>query len=275
MPRIRTLIALAACTALTACTSAPAARPVSTPAPSAVVVVVPPAAAPAPPGLPASSYWKTPEGFPRDPATASTAAVRSGLRPYRKLVVYDAVGGQPRAYLPESIAGMPVTVPIVQRRRGWVAVLLPTVNRRIGWLPRHGWHARPLPDHLIVDPAGHRLTWLRDGRPHRHWTVTVGSRRTPTPPGRTFVLGRTPTSGSAYAGLDALALGAVPDHPGRVAAGLRDGHTGIHAWHDPAAFGRSISNGCVRTPPGAQRLLLDRIPPGTVVSVIGSPARRG
>ncbi|WP_305783681.1 L,D-transpeptidase [Symbioplanes lichenis] len=248
------------------CTPAPEAPPVVTPTPSESF----PAAAPAPRGLPTITYFRAPAGFPRDTGTLDTTAVRGGLRAYRKLVVYDAVGGRPRAYLPASIGGMPVTVPIVRRHRGWVAVLLPTLNRRLGWLPHGGWRPRTLDDQLILDPRAHRLTWLHDGRPHRRWTVAVGSRRTPTPPGRTFVLGRTATSGAVYGGVDALALGAVPDRPDAVAPGLRDGHTGIHAWTDPGAFGRSISNGCIRMPVSAQRELLHHIDPGTMVHVIAT-----
>ncbi|WP_306207211.1 L,D-transpeptidase [Actinoplanes sp. RD1] len=266
----RAAVVIVALTAMTACTPAPEPPPAAAPAPLAPAPArldQIPVAAKAPRGLPTITYWSAPAGFPRDTAATTTDAVRGGLRPDRQLVVYDGVGGRPRAYLPGSIEGMPVTVPIVRRHRGWVAVLLPTLNRRIGWLPRGGWQPRTLPDQLVLDRHTRRLTWLRDGRPHRRWTVAVGSKRTPTPPGRTFVLGRTATSGAAYAGLDALALGAVPDHPGRVAAGLRDGHTGIHAWHDPAVFGHSISNGCIRTPPSAQRALLHHILPGTVVHV--------
>jgi hypothetical protein len=50
-----------------------------------------------------------------------------------------APGGRPRAWLPRSISGLPITVPIVERRPGWVAVLLPSINRRVGWLTTAGW----------------------------------------------------------------------------------------------------------------------------------------
>ena len=228
----------------------------------------PPRAVPAPDGLPKIDYWTSPRGFPADPAPTSLASVTEGLHPRRKLAVYDAPGGRPRAVLPRSISGLPVTVPIVGRRAGWVAVLLPSVNRRIGWLPTTGWSPRPLPDQLVLDLSAHRLTWSRDGRRRAAWTVAVGSRRTPTPHGRTFVLGRTGTVGSVYAGLDALVLGAVPEDRDALAPSLREGHTGIHAWTQSSALGRSISNGCLRLPPDAQRTLLHHIAPGTTVHVV-------
>jgi hypothetical protein len=214
------------------------------------------------------TYRHVPSGFPADPAQAATTQLTEGLHAPRKLPIYDAPGGTPRAFLPPDIRGVEITVPIVERRPGWVAVLLPSVNRRIGWLPAGGWHSRPLRDQLVVRRGTHELTWLRDGVRVESWTVAIGSTRTPTPLGRTFVLGRTGTHGAVYAGKDALVLGAVPDDRDAVAPGLRDAHTGIHAWYRKSAFGRSISNGCVRLPAAAQQTLLDHIGPGTPVIVL-------
>ena len=227
-----------------------------------------PKAAPAPPGLPKISYWHAAPGLAHDPAAHSVAAVVEGLRPHGKVAVYDAPGGKPRAFLPRTISGLPVTAPIVGKRPGWLAVLIPSINRRIGWVPSSSGAVRPLRDQLVVDRSERRLTWLRDGRQRGHWKVAVGSSRTPTPLGRTFVMGRTITHGSVYAGLDALVLGAVPDDRDALSASLRNGHTAIHAWRDESAFGRSISNGCVRVPPDVQRLLLRHLPGGVPVSVV-------
>jgi hypothetical protein len=229
--------------------------------------VVPPAAAP-PRGLPVINYRRAPAGFPADSTPASTTALTAAMHPPRRLAVYDRPGGRPRAFLPRSIRGVPVVVPIVARRAGWAAVLLPSVNRRIGWLPERGWTARRLHDHLVLRRRAHELVWLRDGVRRGRWTVAIGSRRTPTPLGRTFVLGRTGTRGSHYAGVDALVLGAVPDDRAAVAPGLRDAHTGIHAWYQSSAFGRSISNGCIRMPRSGQETLLRHIVAGTAITVV-------
>jgi hypothetical protein len=223
---------------------------------------------PAPAGLPVIDYWGAPRAFPADPDPASAGAVSQGLHPTTRRAVYDAPGGKPRAYLPSKIGGLPVVVPIIERRPGWVAVLLPSVNRKMGWLTAGGWSSRPLRDQLIVRRRAHQLTWLRDGAHRATWAVATGTATTPTPLGRTFVLGRTRTSGSVYGGLDALALGSVPDNRGSLAPSLRAGHTGIHSWYSDAAFGRAVSNGCVRMPRTAQRTLLKNIAPGTPVTVI-------
>lgn len=222
----------------------------------------------APKDLPVITYRQAPSGFPADPGRTDIAPITEGLHATRRLPLYDAPGGTPRAFLPPGIRGVEVTVPIVERQPGWVAVLLPSINRRIGWLPATGWQSRSLRDQLVVRLARHELVWLHDGVRQESWTVATGSDRTPTPLGRTFVLGRTETEGSVYGGLDALVLGAVPDDRDAVAPGLRDAHTGIHSWHSASAFGRSVSNGCVRVPRDGQRTLLDHIGPGTPVVVL-------
>jgi lipoprotein-anchoring transpeptidase ErfK/SrfK len=229
-----------------------------------------------PKGLKTITYVHVPDGFPEDAAPGDIGAVTEALHATRKLPLYDRPGGQPRAYLPPDIRGVEVTVPIVDHAPGWVAVLVPSANRRIGWLPENapenapenGWEKRQLHDQLIVRRKNHELTWLRDGVRQNSWTVATGSNRTPTPLGRTFVLGRTGTHGAVYAGLDALVLGAVPDDRDAVAAGLRNAHTGIHAWYRRSAFGHSVSNGCIRMPADAQRTLLANIGSGTPVTVV-------
>ena len=244
-------------------TSAP---PPPAPTPTKTRVVLPAIAAPT--GLSTISYTFVPAGFPADPDPSATKAITEGLHPRKKLPLYDKPGGKPRAFLPPTISGVEVTVPIVAREPGWVAVLVPSVNRRIGWLRIRDWEQRTLHDHLLVRLSTRQLAWQRDGVRQASWTVAVGAARTPTPLGRTFVLGRTGTHGAVYEGLDALVLGAVPDDKEAVAPGLEDAHTGIHAWSRTSAFGRSVSNGCLRMPRAAQQTLLANIGSGTLVTVV-------
>jgi hypothetical protein len=223
----------------------------------------------APAGLPVITYTKVPGGFPADQASASTTPLTEGVRPNDKVAVYDAPGGRPRAFLPAEISGVDVTVPVVGRDQGWTAVLLPSVDRTIGWLaPEAGLTSAPLHDQLVLKRGDHKLTWLRDGVPKGSWTVATGATQTPTPLGRTFVLGRTVTDGDEYAGLDALVLGAVPEQKEALVPGLRDGHTAIHSWYHSSVFGHDISNGCIRVPKTGQKELLSEIPSGTGVSIV-------
>jgi hypothetical protein len=239
----------------------------SSPAP-AVTSAEPLRVIPPPDDLPVITYQKGPRGLPEDAAGDAATVPTEALRPAEQIALYDAPGGKPRAFLPPRISGLPTVAPIVARRDGWLAVLAPSANRRIGWVPDQGWDPEPLRDHLVVDLSEHRLTWIRDGEEQQGWTVALGAERTPTPPGRTFVMGTTTPRGPVYAGLDALVLSSVPEEVANLPAGLRGAHTAIHAWSNSGAFGRSVSNGCVRMPPAAQRELLDEIDPGTPVMVV-------
>lgn len=260
-----------ACLTVIAASALAVAVPVSVPSagvwhrvPARPAVLKIPPAAPAPAGLPVIDYLKGPRGLPAESGRPTT----TGLHPIWNVVVYDAPGGRPRAVLPPVIGGLQVVLPVVSRRSGWVAVLMPTVNRRMGWLPPRGWSAQPLRDRLVVRRRTHQLTWFRDGVRQTSWTVATGAAATPTPLGHTFVLGTTGTRGAAYAGLGALVLGSVPENRDAVAWSLRGAHTGVHGWSNVGAFGRSVSNGCVRMPAAGQRKLLRHIAPGTPVTVV-------
>jgi lipoprotein-anchoring transpeptidase ErfK/SrfK len=279
--RVAALTALAICLTggVTACgktpkrQAKPAASASTAAAPSASAASPSPAAASTPPaaaaaaGIPTITYTRAATGFPADPDQSSTVPLTEALQPTAKLAAYDAPGGTARAHLTPQISGVDLIMPIVARQAGWVAVLLPTLNRTVGWLPDGGWKTVRLRDQLIVRRGAFTLTWLRDGVAQQTWTVTVGAAATPTPLGRTFVLGRSTLPSKVYAGLDVLALGAVPDDKGAVAEGLQDAHTGIHAWYRNE-FGFRRSNGCVRMPPAAQKVLLDSVPSGTSVVVL-------
>jgi L,D-transpeptidase catalytic domain len=199
----------------------------------------------------------------------STAPLTEGVRPTGLLAAYDAPGGRALAYLGPTVGGVPLTVPVVGRRDGWTAVLLPSANRRLAWLPPTGWTSTRLTDQVVVNRGTHEVSWYRNGALAGRWTAALGNGRTPTPLGRTFILGRTRSGGRVYAGVDILALGAIPDNPYAVPTGLRGAHIGIHAWYDPAAFGRSVSNGCIRMPRAAQQELVGSLAAGTEVVVLG------
>jgi hypothetical protein len=234
--------------------------------------VIPPAVTPAA-DLPVITYGPAPGGFPPDPDSLSAAPLSEGVHPVRTIAAYDAPGGQPRAFLAPTISGVEVTMPIVQRRSGWTAVLLPSVNRTVGWLPPgDGWQTVPLRDQLVVYRSSHQLDWFRNGALVRSWPVTLGSRQTPTPVGRTFILGRSSLPGAVYAGTDVFALGAVPDEPDAVPTGLRGAHIGLHTWYNDDTLGMNVTDGCIRLTKTAQQLLLREIAPGTELVVLDQPA---
>ncbi|MFF5171809.1 L,D-transpeptidase [Micromonospora sp. NPDC000089] len=227
-----------------------------------------PPAAPAPAGLPVIDYDPAPGGFPADPAPRDTAPLTEGLSPDRRIAVYDAPGGRPRALLAPTISDVPLTMPVVAHRVGWTAVLLPSATRRIGWLPAGGWSTTALRDQVVVERRPHRLTWYRHGRPVHSWKVSLGMPGQDTPLGRTFVLGTTPPPEEVYGGVDIFALGAVPDDPDAVPTGLRGAHIGLHSWQDDDTLGEDVTNGCIRLTRTAQRQLLAELSPGTPLIVV-------
>ncbi|MBY8873812.1 L,D-transpeptidase [Micromonospora sp. PLK6-60] len=241
----------------------------ATPTPSEPEPEPVPAAAPAPAGLPVVDYDPAPTGFPADPRPGDTTPLATGASPTRNVAAYDAPGGKPLAFLAPTISGVPLTMPIADRRSGWTAVLLPSANRRLAWLPPgSGWTTVPLPDQLVVERRPHRLTWFRAGRAVRSWPVSLGLPGQETPLGRTFILGRTPPPEAVYGGVDIFALGAVPDDPDAVPTGLKGAHIGLHSWHNDDTLGRNVTNGCIRLTRAAQRQLLDQLVPGTSLVVV-------
>ena len=248
--------------ASTPTTSAPAPSPSPTPEP------VPPAA-PAPANLPVVDYGPAPRGFPADSTPAATEHLAKGLHPTSKTAGYDAPGGKPIAFLTPTIKGVTVTMPIVERKVGWTAVLLPSANRTVAWVPpSNSWQEIDLHDQLIVVRKTHKLIWLRDGNLVQSWPVSLGLPKSPTPLGRTFVLGRSTLRGRVYGGLDVLALGGVPDNPNSVPTGLRGAHIGIHTWYHDRELNKNTTDGCVRLTRSGHQRLLGEIAPGTSVVVI-------
>lgn len=213
-------------------------------------------------------YSPAPTGFPADPDPSSTAPLEQGVHPTEQILAYDAAGGTPRAYLAPTISGVKVTMPIVARQAEWVAVILPSASRSIAWLAPGGWETVPLRDQLVVRRSDHTMTWYRAGKPQQTWSVTLGVKATPTPLGRTFILGRSRLQGAVYAGMDVMALGAIPDDINALPAGLRGAHIGIHTWYNNDTLGKDASDGCIRLSQPGQQLLLSELIPGTAVVVI-------
>jgi hypothetical protein len=278
--RLRPLVLLgtaALVLGLTASCAAPSTGVWRTSAPSGASVA--PTAAPSeaalpvnPPrdDLPVIDYEPLLVPFPADPEPSSTARIGEGVRPQRRLAVYDAAGGTAKAFLDPTIRGVEVTLPIVESRSGWVGVLLPSANRTIGWLPPGGWATAALPDQLIVVRSTHQLLWYRNDALVRSWSVSLGAKVTPTPLGRSLILGRSSLPGYVYADTMVFALGAVPDDPEAVPVGLRGAHIGIHTWYHDRELGQNTTDGCIRLTKAGQQQLLAELSAGTEVVVVDS-----
>jgi hypothetical protein len=226
-------------------------------------------APPVPPGLKTVSYTEFETGWPADPDKFKTTGITFGVHPLKPVALYDAVGGKARTMAaPEIARQVDLVMPVVDSRQGWYAVLVPSANRSIAWLPDKDLEKRPLRDHIVVYRSEHRLVWLRDDKPQKEWKVTLGLPQSPTPLGRSYVLGRSKLDGDVYAGVDVLALSSVPDDPNSVPTALRGAHTGIHTWYHDRNLGKNTSDGCIRLTKSGQELLLREIEPGTPVTIL-------
>ncbi|HEV7824872.1 MAG TPA: L,D-transpeptidase [Mycobacteriales bacterium] len=222
-----------------------------------------------PPGLKTVSYTEFQSGWPADPDPTKIDGITEGVHPLKTVALYDAVGGKARTKAaPEIARGVDLVMPVIDEKSGWVAVIVPSTNRSVAWIPDKDLERRPLRDHIVIERKAHKLTWYTDDKPQKSWEVTLGTAATPTPLGRSYVLGRSKLPGAVYAGVDVLALSSVPDDPSSVPAGLRGAHTGIHTWHNDNNLGKDVSDGCIRLTKSGHELLLKEIEPGTPVTIL-------
>ena len=215
----------------------------------------------------ATTFTSIPAAVPdQDPFAATDGLV---LHPLTAQVLYAAPGGKPIAVLPAGQLGGPTWVPVVQSSPGWDRVLLPSrPNRATGWIFTDGTAGSGLmirhSAYLIRIEVGARKLSVDDGGASLGtWTVAVGAPGTPTPTGRTFLLALLAPPSPTYSPL-ILPLGAHSNVFSTFGGG--PGTVGIHGWPDPSVFGEAISNGCVRVPATALRLLA-RIPLGTLILI--------
>jgi lipoprotein-anchoring transpeptidase ErfK/SrfK len=198
-------------------------------------------------------------------------ALTSGLvvHPLAAQVLYAGPGKQPIGVLPATELGGPTWVPVVQTSQGWDRVLLPSrPNGATGWIftGESGGSRLEIRStaYLIRIQTGARKLSVDDGgRSLGSWTVAVGASGTPTPTGRTFLLALLAPPHPTYSPL-ILPLGFHSNVFSTFGGG--PGTVGLHGWPDSSVFGQAISNGCVRVPAEALRVL-SGIPLGSLVLI--------
>jgi lipoprotein-anchoring transpeptidase ErfK/SrfK len=116
---------------------------------------------------------------------------------------------------------------------------------------------------VLISRGARRLSVYDGGRLLGTWTVAVGSRATPTPTGRTFLLALLAPRHPTYSPL-ILPLGSHSNTLTTFGGG--PGTVGLHGWPNPSVFGHAISHGCVRVPASGLRAL-SRVPLGSLVLV--------
>ncbi|MEU8226706.1 L,D-transpeptidase [Kribbella sp. NPDC048915] len=158
----------------------------------------------------------------------------------------------------------PTWLPVVEQTDGWVRVLLPSKpNRSTGWLRDEDLDRATSPYLIRVHTSSRTLELFLNNKRLGRWKAGVGAKNTPTPPGRTFLLGsiidhkRSASPIVLPLGTHSPTLDTFGGGPGTVA---------IHGWPDPKVFGAAISAGCVRVPRTALAHL-QKVPLGTLVLI--------
>ncbi|GAA1516745.1 L,D-transpeptidase [Kribbella lupini] len=212
--------------------------------------------------LAASSTHATISTAPLDsqPFAATDGVV---VHPRAETAVFSAPDGEPFAKIGTAQFGA-TWLPVVERVDGWVRVLLPSKpNRSTGWLVDEDLDHASSPYTIRVH-TGSRTLELYDGEKRLgRWKAGVGAQKTPTPPGRTFLLGSI-IDPKRSASPVVLPLGA--HSPTLDTFGGGPGTVAIHGWPRPDVFGAAVSAGCVRVPQTALDKL-QRVPLGTLVLI--------
>jgi len=158
----------------------------------------------------------------------------------------------------------PTWLPVVEQTDGWVRVLLPSKpNRSTGWLQDADLD-RATSSYLIrVHTSSRTLELFLNNKSLGSWKAGVGAKNTPTPPGRTFLLGSI-IDHKRSASPIVLPLGA--HSPTLDTFGGGPGTVAIHGWPNPHVFGAAISAGCIRVPRTALAHL-QKVPLGTLVLI--------
>jgi lipoprotein-anchoring transpeptidase ErfK/SrfK len=214
--------------------------------------------------LPGSSTQTTIATAPLDP---EPFAGTDGLvvHPRTQTALYSAPDAEPFAKIGPTQFG-PTWLPVVGQLDGWLQVLLPSKpNRSTGWVRDEGLDRASSAYLIRVHTGSRTIELFEDGKSLGSWKAGVGAKATPTPSGRTFLLGSivdTKRSASPIV----LPLGA--HSPTLDTFGGGPGTVAIHGWPRPDVFGAAISAGCVRVPKVALGKL-QKVPLGTLVLIDG------
>jgi lipoprotein-anchoring transpeptidase ErfK/SrfK len=212
--------------------------------------------------LTAATTGTTLRHAPRDTHRQATTSGEV-VHPLRLQPVYAEPGRRPFAKVGQHEVGE-TWLPVVARRGAWSQVLLPSrPNGTTGWLRTSEVERRTTPYLVRVHLASRELQLYLGRTLTGSWPVAVGRPETPTPVGRTFVLGSITDRNQAYSPV-ILPLGAHSDTLDSYGGG--PGTVALHTWPDASVFGTAASHGCIRVPADALDKLT-RVPLGTLVVV--------
>ena len=218
------------------------------------------------------------------PATAApTAGARAAVQHTQELVVL--LGPHMAMSAPDegsaALELVPARRPITEARTvlpalgratsadgaEWLHVLLPgRPNGHAGWIKRRATRLTITGWHIVVSTSSRRVTVYQQGRKVRAFKAIVGTRATPTPPGRFFIEEVIRLRAGAVGAPFAFALSARSNVLQEFAGG--PGQIGLHGLMNVGGvLGTAASHGCVRLDNAAVRWLNVRIGPGVPVTI--------
>jgi lipoprotein-anchoring transpeptidase ErfK/SrfK len=185
------------------------------------------------------------------------------VRPKKMLPIYDHPGGKPVGKIGSKQIGE-TWLPVIDKRDGWTQVMLPSKpNGSTGWLQSSRLTEKFTPYVIAVHLKSMRMQLFFKDRPVDDWEIGIGKPDTPTPTGRTFLLGSIVDANQNYSpvilplGSHSATLDSFGGGPGTVA---------IHTWPTTDVLGTATSHGCIRVPKQALTRL-QQVPLGTLVLV--------
>lgn len=161
--------------------------------------------------------------------------------------------------------GSPLTFLATAVQGDLVEVALPVrPNGTRGWVARTAVDLVPNNWHFEVILAQHRLLAWNGNKLMADTPVVIGTEYTQTPTGRHFITDAEAQSAGSKYGPWILGLNAYSEDMNDFDGGAPV--IALHGWNDESAFGRSISNGCVRVPNDTIERLA-KVPLGTPVDI--------
>ena len=219
----------------------------------------------APPAAPteAEAHRKAPRVLELPDRGHPYVEVRRG----RRVDLYDRPGGKViETVADETEFGSPTAFAVQRSRDGWAAV--PTAhfeNGRLAWVrldPRR-LRAEFTEYSVEIDLSDYRTDLVFRDRVMRSFQVSIGMPEAPTPTGRYAVTDTFRGDLNPAYGCCAVALTARQT---RLPSGWLGGdRIAIHGTSGP--LGAAISHGCVRAENAEVSNLVDRLPPGTPVTI--------
>lgn len=155
---------------------------------------------------------------------------------------------------------------VVQQAEGWVRVMVPVrPNNQTGWIRTDEVDLSETGARVHIDLSDRRLTAFNDaGTRIVDTAVAVGAAGSPTPVGWFSITDISPSNPGGTYGPSIVGTSGLSEVLERFDSGAPQ--IAMHGWQNPSAFGRAVSNGCVRVP-NSQIVKIAGLPRGAPVVV--------